>query len=75
MDYETACNDSVETENNNVLVVKCNVFLKRKEFSNLYENILRQKETGVILLPPYCDIKVVPPNIKIVDPDEKEVKS
>lgn len=52
-----------------ILVVKLNMFLRDSELRKIYDSILRQKENGLILLPPYCDAQVVPENVKIVVED------
>lgn len=48
-----------------ILVVKCNAFLPREKMQAILDNIKVQKETGVILLPPYLDAQVVPEDIEI----------
>lgn len=48
-----------------ILVVKCNAFLPHEKMQAILDNLKVQKETGVILLPPYLEAKVVPEDIKI----------
>lgn len=43
-----------------VLVVRVNMFLRLKEIKQLRDSIVAQKETGVVLLPPYCTAQIVP---------------
>lgn len=45
---------------NDLLVIRCNVFMEKKKFEKLKEEINAQKESGVILLPAYCDAILVP---------------
>ena len=45
---------------NNVLILQCDVVLKNYEMNELYDTILKQKEQGVILLPPYVKVVNVP---------------
>lgn len=44
----------------NVLILQSDRELKDWELSSLYENILKQKESGVILLPNYVKVVNVP---------------
>ena len=48
-----------------ILVVKCNAFLPREKMQAILDNLKEQKETGVILLPPYLEVKIVPEDIEI----------
>lgn len=48
-----------------VLVVRVNMFLGLKELKQLRDSIVAQKETGVVLLPPYCTAQIVPDDIEI----------
>ena len=48
-----------------ILVVKCNAFLQHEKMQAVLDNIKAQKETGVILLPPYLEAQVVPEDIEI----------
>lgn len=58
-----------------ILVVKCNMFITQKQIHNIYEYLKAQKESGVILLPPYLEAQIVPDGIKIklVDENGKEI--
>lgn len=47
-----------------ILVVKANMFLRAKELNELRNYIMAQKETGVIILPPYCDAQVIPDGVE-----------
>lgn len=59
-----------------ILVVKCNVFTSQKQLRDIFDYLKTQKETGVILLPPYLEAQIVPDNIeiKLVDENGKEKK-
>lgn len=48
-----------------ILVVKCNAFLPREKMQAILDNLIAQKETGVILLPPYLEVQIVPEDIEI----------
>ena len=48
-----------------ILVVKCNAFLPREKMQAILDNLMIQKETGVILLPSYLEAQIVPENIEI----------
>lgn len=48
-----------------ILVVKCNVLLPHEKMQAVLDNLRAQKETGVILLPPYLEAQIVPGDIEI----------
>lgn len=48
-----------------ILVVKCNAFLPHEKMQAILDNLMAQKETGVILLPPYLEAQIVPEDIEI----------
>ena len=48
-----------------ILVVKCNAFLPHEKMQAILDNLRAQKETGVILLPPYLEAQIVPEDIEI----------
>ena len=48
-----------------ILVVKCNAFLPHEKMQAVLDNLRAQKETGVILLPPYLEVQIVPEDIEI----------
>ena len=48
-----------------ILVVKCTAFLTHEKMQAVLDNLRAQKETGVILLPPYLEVQVVPEDIEI----------
>lgn len=58
-----------------ILLVKCNAFVSQKQLQNILDYLKAQKETGVILLPPYLDARLVPDGIEIelVDENGKEI--
>lgn len=49
----------------NILVVKCNIALSAQSMETLKNGILKQKENGVICLPYYCDVLVLPEDTDI----------
>lgn len=48
-----------------ILVVKSNAFLPHEKMQAVLDNLKVQKETGVILLPPYLEVQMVPEDIEI----------
>ena len=48
-----------------LLVVTCNTFLPHEKMQAVLDNLKEQKETGVILLPPYLEVQIVPEDIEI----------
>ena len=48
-----------------VLVVKINALFPTETLSKIRKHILRQKESGVIVLPSYCEALMVPEDIEI----------
>ena len=54
-----------------ILVVKINMFTRAKEFQQIRDSIVAQKETGTIVLPPYCEALVVPEDTEIKIQDVK----
>lgn len=59
-----------------VLVVRVNTFCKAKEMENIRKYIKAQKETGTVVLPPYCEALIVPEGceIRIEDVNGNEMK-
>ena len=49
----------------NILVVKSTVFIPHEKMQAILDNLKEQKETGVILLPPYLEVQIVPEDIEI----------
>lgn len=41
------------------------MFCKTKELNDIRRCILSQKESGVVVLPPYCEAVVIPDDIEI----------
>lgn len=58
-----------------ILVVKSTAFLPHEKMQTILDNLMAQKETGVILLPPYLEAKIVPDDIeiKLTGPDDSEI--
>lgn len=48
-----------------ILVVKSTAFLPHEKMQAVIDNLRAQKETGVILLPPYLEAQIVPEGIEI----------
>lgn len=48
-----------------ILVVRCNMLLPHERIQSIIDNLKAQKKTGVILIPPYLEVQVVPDDIEI----------
>ena len=48
-----------------ILVVKSTAFLSHEKMQAILDNLKEQKETGVILLPPYLEAQIIPDDIEI----------
>ena len=48
-----------------ILVVKSTAFLPHEKMQAILDNLRAQKETGVILLPPYLEAQIIPEDIEI----------
>lgn len=48
-----------------ILVVKSTAFLPHEKMHAILDNLRAQKETGVILLPPYLEVQLVPEDVEI----------
>ena len=48
-----------------ILVVKSTAFLPHEKMQAILDNLKEQKETGVILLPPYLEAQIVPEDTEI----------
>ena len=48
-----------------LLIVKANIFLRDKEYRDLYKSIEAQRNNGTIVLPSYCKALIVPENVEI----------
>lgn len=48
-----------------LLIVKANIFLRDKEYRDLYKSIEAQRNNGTIVLPSYCEALIVPDNVEI----------
>ncbi len=58
---------------NNILVIKVNMFLKNKEQEAVRQYILEQRKTGVIVLPPCCEAIMVPKDVEIKFEGEEDI--
>ena len=48
-----------------ILIVKYPFLMKNVDASKLYESLLKQKETGIIIIPDYCEVVIAPKDIEI----------
>lgn len=53
-----------------VLVVKLNMHLRAKDIQRIRKSIMKQKETGLVILPTFCDALLVPEGIDILVEEE-----
>lgn len=52
-------------EDKGVLIIKLNANVSQRSLTRIRESIVRQKESGLIILPSFCEALVVPKDIKI----------
>lgn len=50
---------------NDILVIKVNMLASAKDMKAIRKNVLMQKQTGVVVLPAYCEPVIVPADIEI----------
>ena len=48
-----------------ILVLKCNAFLRPKEMTVLYLSVYEQMDTGIVIVPPYVEPILVPAGTEI----------
>lgn len=48
-----------------ILVIKYPFMMTQSRIKILSESILKQKETGVIVLPDYCEVVIAPKDVEI----------
>lgn len=48
-----------------ILIVKYPLMMRERDVKALYDSILRQKESGVIILPDYCEVIIAPKDMEI----------
>lgn len=58
-------------ENNGLLIVKLNMHLRAKDIQRIRESIMKQKETGLVILPAFCDVIQTPKDIEIQTEEAK----
>ena len=57
---------------NDILVIKYPFMMTQSRINMLRDGILKQKETGVIVLPDYCEVVIAPKDVEIkVEMEEK----
>ena len=56
-----------------ILVIKCRAIVSSERLHAIYDCLKPQKESGMILLPPYLDAQVVPDDIEIKLVDKCEI--
>lgn len=48
-----------------ILVIKCNTTVKPETLKQLRQIFLKEKEEGVVIIPAFCDVLMVPEDIEI----------
>lgn len=43
----------------NLVIVRCNVVVPNEELLKIHESLCKMRETGVMVLPSYCDLEFV----------------
>lgn len=59
-----------------ILVIRVNYHVKPSQLTKIRDKIIKQKESGTVILPPYCEVLVVPEDceIRVEDVAGNEVK-
>ena len=52
-------------KDNEVLVIKCGVFMSDYDLQKMHDDIVKERKTGVVVLPVYCEPVIVPEDVKI----------
>lgn len=52
-------------ESKDLLIVKLNMHLRARDIQRIRDSIQKQKETGLVILPAFCDMIQTPKNIEI----------
>lgn len=48
-----------------ILVIKSKAALKVDNYKKLYDSLVAQKKNGLVIVPEYCEVIVVPDDIEI----------
>ena len=48
-----------------ILVIKCNTMVKPETLKQLRQIFLKEKEEGVVVIPAFCDVLMIPADIDI----------
>ena len=48
-----------------ILVIKCNTMVKSETLKQLRQIFLKEKEEGVVVIPAFCDVLMIPEDIEI----------
>lgn len=65
---------ALSQEPDELLIIKCNAFLAKDLRKEWADRIKREKENGVIILPPYFEPVVVPNDIEVFIEQEPSIK-
>lgn len=58
-----------------LLVIKPHIALRQKEYNHLYKALCDMKHLGVVLVPSYCDVIVVPEDVEVKVEEENYGRS
>ena len=65
LEYEEMESGGTELNKDDILIVKYPYSMKSDKVNQLHDNILKQKETGVIVLPDCCEVVIAPKDVEI----------
>ena len=54
-----------------ILVIETDMFMSESDICNLWNDLLRQRESGIIILPSGCRAVIAPKNIKGIEVRKK----
>ena len=52
--------------NSENVIVKCGVLMKNEVFERFKDDILRQYDSGIVTIPAFCEVYVIPKGKKII---------
>lgn len=58
-------NSPVGKTEKGLLVIHSNIFMKDRQYEDLYKGIAQQMQNGLVILPPYCKAIYIPEGIEV----------
>ena len=52
-------NKKSQLDENDCLIIRCNLNLKQTDFVELYNGLLKMKQNGLMIIPYYCEVVTV----------------